>query len=184
MDDDDSEVAAVMFGEGLQADDVCGLVQQCDTGQRSDPEPNQSTVSEEQPSECVQEEKLSEHEIDNDETKQQLSSKTAKAAELVLGKLPEVIQLDKLRNNLTRNPKSRYCVNRYENHLAKIQVLVLKAIKKLDSDIKAWDASFLMQHKRVPNPNDYETSQEATDILHRRKVALKLLQSWKITVHL
>ena len=173
-----------MFVEGFQADDVHEIVQNCDSGQTSDPEPNQSTVPEEQPRECVQDQQLSDHEMDNDESSQPLSSKTAKAAELVLGKLPEVIQLDKLRKNVTRNPKSRYCVNRYDNHLAKIQVLVLKAIKQLDSDVKAWDASFLMQHKRLPNSNDYAASQEATELLHKRKVALKLLQSWKITVHL
>ena len=175
-----------MFGDQLQADDEHAIVQNCNSGQRStcNPEPNQSTVPEEQSRECVQDQQLSEHEMDNDESSQQLSSKTAKAAELVLGKLPEVIQLDKLHNNVARNPKSRYCVNRYENHLAKIQVLVLKAIKQLDADVKAWDASFLMQHKQLPNSNDYAASQEATEILHKRKVALKLLQAWKITVHL
>ena len=74
---------------------------------------------------------LSEHEIcsRSDESNQPLTSKTAKAAEVVLGKTPEVIQLEKLCNNLKRNPKSRYCANRYENHLEKIQVLVLKATK-------------------------------------------------------
>ena len=74
---------------------------------------------------------LSEHEIcsRSDESNQPLTSKTAKAAEVVLGKTPEVIQLEKLCNNLNRNPKSKYCANRYENHLEKIQVLVLKATK-------------------------------------------------------
>ena len=74
---------------------------------------------------------LSEHEIcsRSDESNQPLTSKTAKAAEVVLGKTPEVIQLEKLCNNLNHNPKSRYCANRYENHLEKIQVLVLKATK-------------------------------------------------------
>ena len=74
---------------------------------------------------------LSEHEIcsRSDESNQPLTSKTAKAAEVVLGKTPEVIQLEKLCNNLNRSPKSRYCANRYENHLEKIQVLVLKATR-------------------------------------------------------
>ena len=74
---------------------------------------------------------LSEHEIcsRSDESNQPLTSKTAKAAEVVLGKTPEVIQLEKLCNNLNRNAKSKYCANRYENHLEKIQVLVLKATK-------------------------------------------------------
>ena len=77
------------------------------------------------------------------ESEQQLSTKTAKATEIVLGKTPEVIQLDKLRANLARNPKSRYCLNRYENHLTKIQVFVLKAVQQLNADLKAWDTFFL-----------------------------------------
>ena len=98
---------------------------------------------------------------------------------------PEVIQPEKLHNNLNRNPKSRYCANRYENHLAKIQVLVLKATRQLQSDTKVWDATFLMQNNWLPNANDYELSDEVTSTLHKKKVALKLLQSWKmITVHL
>ena len=54
---------------------------------------------------------LSEHEIcsRSDESNQPLTSKTAKAAEVVLGKTPEVIQLEKLCNNLNRNPKFKYC---------------------------------------------------------------------------
>ena len=89
---------------------------------------------------------LSEHEIcsRSDESNQSLTSKTTKAAEVALGKTPEVIQLEKLCNNLNRNPKSRYCANRYENHLAKIQILVPKATKQLQSDIKLWEATFLM----------------------------------------
>lgn len=118
------------------------------------------------------------------ESEQQLSSKTAKATEIVLGKTPEVIQLDKLRANLARNPKSRYCLNRYENHLTKIQVFVLKAVQQLNADLKAWDTSFLMENERLPNSSDYSRSEESRGILHKRKVALKLLESWKISVHL
>ena len=77
------------------------------------------------------------------ESEQQLSTKTAKATEIVLGKTPEVIQLDKLRANLARNPKSRCCLNRFENHLTKIQVFVLKAVQQLNADLKAWDTFFL-----------------------------------------
>lgn len=124
-------------------------------------------------------------EIGNNESEcQQLTSKTAKAAEVVLAKIPEVVQLDKLRSNLARNPKSRYCINKFENHLAKVQVLVLRALRQLNVELKAWDSSFLAQNKRIANQNDYSSSKEAKDILHKRKVALKLLESWKITVHL
>ena len=54
------------------------------------------------------------------------------------------MQLEKLCNNLNHKSKLTYCAYRYENHLAKIQILVLKATKQLQSDIKLWDATFLM----------------------------------------
>ena len=41
-----------------------------------------------------------------------------------------------------------------------------------------------MQNNQLPNANDYELSDEATSTLLKKKVALKLQQSWKITVHL
>lgn len=97
---------------------------------------------------------------------------------------PEVIESEKL-HNLNRKPKSRYCAKRYENHLAKIQVLVLKATKQLQSDIKVWDATFLMQNNWLPNAYDYGLSDEVTSTLRKKNVALKLLQSWEtITVYL
>ena len=41
-----------------------------------------------------------------------------------------------------------------------------------------------MQNNQLPNANDYELSDEVTSTLLKKKVALKLLQSLKITVHL
>ena len=60
---------------------------------------------------------------------------------------------------------------------------MLKAAKQLQSDIKVCDATFLMQKNRHPNANDYELSDEVTSTPHKKKVALKLLQSRKIAVH-
>ena len=56
---------------------------------------------------------------------------------------------------------------------------MLKAAKQLQSDM----TTFLMQKNRHPNANDYELSDEVTSTPHKKKVALKLLQSWKIAVH-
>ena len=64
------------------------------------------------------------------------------------------------------------------------QVFVLKAVQQLNADLKAWDTSFLMENERLPNSSDYSRSEESRGILHKRKVALKLLESWKISVHL
>ena len=49
--------------------------------------------------------------------------------------------------------------------------------------MKVCDATFLMQKNRHPNANDYELSDEVTSTPHKKKIALKLLQSWKIAVH-
>ena len=176
------EVAAVIVREESQIENLHDHLQS-DKEQRKE---QQTQENSKEPLEQNQLPQLSEHEICSrpDESNQPLTSKTAKAAEVVIDKTPEMIQLEKLRNNLNRNPKSSYYANRYENHLAKIQVLVLKATKQLQSDIKVWDATFLMQNNRLPNANDYELSDEVTSTLHKKKVALKLLQSWKITVHL
>ena len=41
-----------------------------------------------------------------------------------------------------------------------------------------------MQNNQLPNANDYELLDAVTSTLLKKKVALKLLQSRKITVHL
>ena len=58
-----------------------------------------------------------------------LVTKTAKALQHVLGTCEEVLKYDKLRQNVAKNPKSRYHIERYETHLVKIQLLTLKAYK-------------------------------------------------------
>lgn len=128
---DDMEVAAVIFREELQLENLHDHLQS-DKEQGKEHQPQENSK---EPLEQDQLPQLSEHETcsRSDEGNQPLTSKTAKAAEVVLGKTPVVIQLEKLRNNLNRNPKFRYCASRYENHLAKIQVLVLKATKQLNN---------------------------------------------------
>ena len=121
------EVAAVIFREESQLENLHDHLQ----GDKEQGKEQQPQENSKEPLEQNQLPQLSEHEIcsRSDESNQSLTSKTTKAAEVALGKTPEVIQLEKLCNNLNHNPKSRYCANRYENHLEKIQVLVLKATK-------------------------------------------------------
>ena len=65
-----------------------------------------------------------------------LVSKTAKALEQVLGSCEGVQKFDKLKQNVGKNPKSRYHIERFEAHLVKVQILTLKAYKKLFNDIQ------------------------------------------------
>ena len=60
-----------------------------------------------------------------------LVTNTTRALQQVLGTCEEVLKYDKLKQNVTKNPKSRYHTEHYEIHLAKIQILILKAYKKV-----------------------------------------------------
>lgn len=79
----------------------------------------------------------------------QLLSKTAKAIEQVLGTCEEVVKYDKLKQTVTKNPKSRYHVEQYETHLTKIQMLTLKKYKQLYNDLR----ETLKMHQRKNNLN-------------------------------
>lgn len=94
----------------------------------------------------------------------QLLSKTAKAIEQVLGTCEEVVKYDKLKQSATKNPKSRYHMERYETHLTKIPILTLKKYKQLYNDLKE-------------NPQDASKTKQI-------KSASALLKLWKITLHL
>ena len=94
----------------------------------------------------------------------QLLSKTAKAIEQVLGTCEEVVKYDKLKQSVTKNPKSRYHVEQYETHLTRIQMLTLKKYKQVHNDLKE-------------NPQDASKTKQL-------KAASALLKLWKITLHL
>ena len=128
---DGNEVTAVIFR--VDEEDETRQEQQVEddnTGEKGEETSQEPNEPEEQQTEHEPDRQLPEQNT-ADESVQQLSSKTAKAAEVVLGKTPDVVQLDKLRTSLNRNPKSRHCIKRYESHLPKIQLFVLKATKQL-----------------------------------------------------
>lgn len=99
----------------------------------------------------------------------ELTSKTAKALEKVLGRSPDVEKFEKLKQSLMANPTSKYNQDRYKTQLAHVQVKTLKAYKQLNSELKEYQ-----NQKAEP----YVTK---TKQLH---IAAELLKSWKITVHL
>ena len=111
-----------------------------------------------------------------------LTTKTAKAVERVLGGRPIVYELEKLRVNYKRNPKSRYAKNRYESHLVKVQTSVLSRLQECKEKIKNWDSGFVLKNSRLPNIDDY--SDEITSEVKKQKEAQELLRQWDITVHL
>jgi hypothetical protein len=123
-------------------------------------------------------------EVPDESNTKTLFTKTAKAIQEVLGYTPEVAEFDRLKCSLARNTKSRYLINRYETSLTNIQVMVLKAVKELQCNIKNWDTEFLRNNERIPTMKDYSLNNAILQMFHKKKLADKILESWKITVHL
>ena len=113
-----------------------------------------------------------------------LMSRTSKAIEQVLGTCEEVQKYDKLKQNVAKNPKSRYHLERYEAHLTKIQILTLKAYKKVFNDIETWKDSFKSSMQREATDDDLRNSSETATKRKQMRTSLELLKLWKITVHL
>lgn len=65
-----------------------------------------------------------------------------------------------------------------------MQTQVLRQVKLIKDNLKNWDNKFLEEQGRVANCNDYTNSIEWNGLIHKKKTALKLLQSWNISVHL
>lgn len=114
----------------------------------------------------------------------ELNTKTTKALQIVLGQTSELVEFDKIKHSLNQNPKSRYLISRYENSVARIQVILLKEVKVLQNIIKDWDKDFFLTHDRLPSNKEYANNNEISQYLKQYKVANKLLQQWGITVHL
>lgn len=113
-----------------------------------------------------------------------VSSKTGKALVEILGKTPDVMEFEKAYKSYKSNQNSHYCKKRFENYLAIIQTKVLKALSESKKMIRNWDKDFVLRNSRLPNLEDYNNSNQMKQTFHRDKIAMKLLQSWKITVHL
>ena len=113
-----------------------------------------------------------------------LVTKTARALQQVLGTCEEVLKYDKLKQNVTKNPKSRYHTEHYEIHLAKIQILILKAYKKVFNDIQSWKDNFRLSRHREATEADLKESIQIAPLRKQLRTASELLKLWKITVHL
>lgn len=113
-----------------------------------------------------------------------MKSKTSIAIKAVIGKTSEVCELDSLKENLKHNPKSYYYSKKYDYILVRIQTQVLQELKSLEQALKNWDETFVQQNNRIPNDTDYTHSSEFKDMAKKKRIALKLLESWKITVHI
>lgn len=113
----------------------------------------------------------------------QPSSKTGKALTLVLGKSKDVQTYEKLENNVTKNPNSRFYKEHYVNRLTHIQVQVLKKYKEVNRAIKEWSETFQKSHQKIPTEKGLRTDLNISATWRKRKIASELLRVWKLTVH-
>ena len=115
---------------------------------------------------------------------EEVQSKTAKALELILGKVPQVSEIDRLRKIVAKNPKAHFYRRKYDTLLSNVQTSVLRELSSVKRQLKQWDEDFLKTHGKIPNNNDYGSHSHFKELSKKKKVALKLLESWSITVHL
>jgi len=65
-----------------------------------------------------------------------------------------------------------------------MQTCVLRELRSVKNQLKQWGENFLATHGRIPNDSDYISDGHFKELTKKKKVALKLLESWNITVHL
>ena len=84
--------------------------------------------------------------------------------------------------NVSKNLKSRYHIEHYETHFAKIQILTLKAYKQVFNDIQNWKDNFKLSRHREATEAEVRlriVSQEKTN-----ENCFRAAQTGEITVHL
>ena len=102
---------------------------------------------------------------------EEVQSKTAKALELILGKVPEVSEIDRLRKIVAKNPKAHFYRRKYNTLLSNMQTSVLRELSSVKRQLKQWDEDFLTSHGRIPNNNDYGSDSHFKELSKKKKVA-------------
>ena len=90
-------------------------------------------------------------------TDRESQSKTAKVLEIVLGKTPEVSEIDRrLKQTVSKNPKGHFYRKKYDSVLSKVQTQVLRELRFVKEKLRKWDEDFFTKNDRLPNNNDYQ----------------------------
>ena len=74
-------------------------------------------------------------------------SKTAKVLDLVLGKTPEVSEIDRLKQTVSKNPKAHFYRKKYDSVLSKVQAQVLRELRLIKEKLRKWDEDFFTKHE-------------------------------------
>lgn len=110
-----------------------------------------------------------------------LTSKTAKALAYILGETAEVIQLDRAKQQC---PNSSYFKEKYDSLLTSLQTQVLAKHTEMCTQLENWEKQLRVEKGVIPTVNDFRDNPETSSLLKKKNYACKLLQSWRITVHL
>lgn len=133
--------------------------------------------------ECFVEPPEKKRKIQLHSTDRESQSKTAKVLEVVLGKTPEVSGIDRLKQTVSKNPKAHFYRKQYDSVLSKVQTQVLRELRLVKEELRKWDEDFFTKNDRLPNNNDYMGDDDFKELSKKKKAALKLLESWNITIH-
>ena len=105
-----------------------------------------------------------------------------KALVTLFGEIPDVIEIDKLRNAAKQQPVTQRV--RYEQMEATISSKVLHEYTRCSNAICAWEADFVDKNNRLPTNFDIKLNGPISRDYKHKNIADKLLRSWKISIHL
>ena len=103
----------------------------------------------------------------------EVQSKTTKALELILGKTPEVSEIDRVKQTATKNPKAHFYRKKYDSLLSNLQTCVLRELRSVKNQLKQWDENFLATHGRIPNDSDYIYDDHFRELTQKKKSSLE-----------
>ena len=63
-----------------------------------------------------------------------------------------------------------------------METQVLQELRFVKEKLRKWDEDFFTKNDRLPN-NDYMGDDDFKELSRKKKAALKLLESWNITIH-
>ena len=75
-------------------------------------------------------------------TERESQSKTAKVLEIVLGKTPEVSEIDRLKQTVSKNPKAHFYRKKYDSVLSKVQTQVFRDLRLAKEELRKRDDFF------------------------------------------
>lgn len=107
------------------------------------------------------------------------SSTLSKAAEIVLGLTVEVIQFDKARNRIKKQPQNNVYSDDYMKILAIIHTRVSKQRRILKEEITAWEKEYFANSGgKIPTYDDMMMNPSIEQIFKRLKYANDLLNKF------